>query len=601
MPRTIKVLCVHGLGDQRGSGWEKKWETAIKVAVENAGGGTVDLDYVNYDDFFFNNVKLSPLEIAEAAVRLGVGAITDPFHRRRRGFISDFFGNIEYKTRKTAGYVVAWCADDGFQIETRRMIFDKVEAFQPDVILAHSLGSLISYDAFTHQEADAEELQNVLSRVRYVTLGSQVNNIFVRGHLANGYLTMPKVAWWHHLFNTHDPVFTEEIKYGARIGPNFHQSETTFKNIKFQGEEISEHSAAGYITHPEAVDELWVPALAPRSRQRSLTASEKKSKTLVSKPKKQKALLVGINDYKGEVPPLEGCVNDVFLMSSVLQECNIPFENIRTVLDRRATTEGVLQRLEWLLEDAAPGDELIFYFSGHGARYPEYGVSGTPDRHIEALVTADFDWSRGRCIKDSDIVDLYSQLPYDCRLLMIFDCCHSGGLHRNGTTRVRGLTPPDDIRHRMLYWDKDAQMWSDRKFAKLNEKYAKAKQDKIDFFGTDGASELIGRASMLRLMDEKKYKTLKKQNPEKAVGAYLPLIIEACQAHEYAYEYRHGTTSYGAFTYSLASILRREEEITFEKLVKAAKSQLRKLGYAQEPNIVGPDVIMKANVPWYSG
>ncbi|WP_247653694.1 caspase family protein [Labrenzia sp. PHM005] len=570
--------------------------------MEKAGGGSIELDYVNYDDFFFENVEISPFEVAEAAFSLGVGFLAEPFHRKRRGLFSDLFSKFEYKIRKTAGYVVAWCADDGFQNETRKMIFEKIRTFKPDVILAHSLGSLISYDAFTHDEADAADLKAVLSKASYVTLGSQVNNNFVRGHLANGYLTMPKVARWHHLYNKHDPVFTAEIRYGERIGPRFLQSETTFKDIKFKGEEISEHSAPGYITHDAAVADLWLPVLAgaaaARGAARAMFATPKKGKKVRKRAKQQKALLVGINDYQAPVTPLEGCVNDVFLMSSVLQECDIPYENIRTVLDRRATAEAILSRLEWLLADAASGDELIFYFSGHGARYPEYNAQDMPDRFIEALVTADFDWSRGRCIKDRDIVDLYSQLPYDCRLLMIFDCCHSGGLHRNGTAKVRGLTPPDDIRHRMLYWDRKKSMWADRKFDRLNANYTKAKQEGIDIFGPEGASELIGRASMLRMMDEKKYKALKKKNPEKAQGAYLPLIIEACQAHEFAYEYRHGATSYGAFTYSLANNLRREKGISFDKLVKTTSAQLKDLGYEQEPNIVGPDDIKKANVPW---
>ena len=38
-----------------------------------------------------------------------------------------------------------------------------------------------------------------------------------------------------------------------------------------------------------------------------------------------------------------------------------------------------------------------------------------------------------------------------------------------------------------------------------------------------------------------------------APGPYLPLIIEACGEDEFSYEYRHGATSHGAFTFSLAT------------------------------------------------
>lgn len=64
----------------------------------------------------------------------------------------------------------------------------------------------------------------------------------------------------------------------------------------------------------------------------------------------------------------------------------------------------------------------------------------------------------------------------------------------------------------------------------------------------------IGRAISLRSMAKKQYdatrKTLKHHGP------YLPIILEACQEEQLSYEYRHGTQSYGAFTYSLAATLR---------------------------------------------
>ena len=86
--------------------------------------------------------------------------------------------------------------------------------------------------------------------------------------------------------------------------------------------------------------------------------------------KTQKALLIGINDYPDPAQRLEGCINDVFTMSSVLQDCGVPPGAIRTCLDDRATTEGILGRMKWLLDDPKPGDELVFYYSGHGARIP---------------------------------------------------------------------------------------------------------------------------------------------------------------------------------------------------------------------------------------
>ncbi|EGF91284.1 peptidase C14 caspase catalytic subunit p20 [Asticcacaulis biprosthecium C19] len=82
-----------------------------------------------------------------------------------------------------------------------------------------------------------------------------------------------------------------------------------------------------------------------------------------------------------------------------------------------------------------------------------------------------------------------------------------------------------------------------------------------------------------------------------ASGPYLPLIIEACGEEEFSYEYRHGATSHGAFTYSLAQILRDDTNVTIEQLVKKVSRQLAELKYAQTPQILGPTHIMTAHVP----
>ena len=78
----------------------------------------------------------------------------------------------------------------------------------------------------------------------------------------------------------------------------------------------------------------------------------------------------------------------------------------------------------------------------------------------------------------------------------------------------------------------------------------------------------------------------------------LPLILEACAENESALEYRHGVTSYGAFTYSLALNLRRYKRLSFDRLVRATTSQLARLGYDQKPQLLGPTRIRRGRVRW---
>ena len=244
-----------------------------------------------------------------------------------------------------------------------------------------------------------------------------------------------------------------------------------------------------------------------------------------------------------------------------------------------------------------PNDELVFYYSGHGARLPTYGDGDLVDRMDESLVPYDFDWSPETCVTDDQIFAAYSQLPYDSRLVMIFDCCHSGGIHRSGTMKARGINPPDDIRHRALQWNSRYGMWESRDLAAINKNYSSNDEAMSRFCGHDGSTYRIGRAMTLRGMNEAEYKKLAKASDE-PVGPYLPMILEACQEDEYAYEYRHGVTSYGAFTYSLAKVLRTKKTITFQKLVDAAKTRLGDLGYDQVPQVLGPQSLLTSRIPW---
>src|SRR5262249_22743366 len=158
---------------------------------------------------------------------------------------------------------------------------------------------------------------------------------------------------------------------------------------------------------------------------------------------------------------------DVFLMSSVLQECGFEPEDIRVVLDDRATAAGILERLHWLLDGTVAGNQRCFYYSGHAAPVPTYAVDGKVN-HVDAcLVPCAFASSRETAITDDRLLDLYSALPYGVHFMMVLDSCYSGGMTRGGV-RVRGLDPPDDIRHRMLRWDRRTEMWVPRELPPAN-------------------------------------------------------------------------------------------------------------------------------------
>lgn len=186
----------------------------------------------------------------------------------------------------------------------------------------------------------------------FVSFGSQIGNPFVRDIFA-GRLESLKTKAWYHLFNPHDHVLTARI---SLVAENFSQVVRPFDIPN----DILNHDAAHYLRASNAIDSVWrnvSGAAVPGALQRTLGVF----KAAKLKPTRR-ALLIGINEYPDPANRLEGCVNDVFLMSSLLQESTFKPEEIRIVLNERATAAGILERLRWLLDGTRAGDERVLFY-----------------------------------------------------------------------------------------------------------------------------------------------------------------------------------------------------------------------------------------------
>ncbi len=143
------------------------------------------------------------------------------------------------------------------------------------------------------------------------------------------------------------------------------------------------------------------------------------------------------------------------------------------------------------------------------------------------------------------------------------------------------------------------EMWVPRDFKPLN----KALAGKPEYVGRSGTVKRLGRSASLLTLDNRAYDRVTRAQDHK--GPYLPLIIQACREAEYSYEYKHGFTAYGAFTYSLARMLRalakQGRTPTFADLVKLTAKDLTALGYDQHPVILGPKTVTVSPLPWRGG
>ena len=242
MTCPLRILGIHGLGDHRRISWADDWRRAIRagLSVELQD----DLHFVPFCyDSIYEQVRISPAD-AWRAVRKLLRS------RLRRG------GRVERLQESTrwlrwyAGYVVAWVENAEFRREVSDALRGAITLHQPDCLVAHSLGSLISYDLLSGPaETDDEAEQR--RRLVYVTLGSQLGNPFVSGNLSPGRVGPLDVARWYHLFNEFDDVFTEPLRFPDC--DRFEQVETPFNS-----EGWADHAAVDYLSHRAARDRVWM-------------------------------------------------------------------------------------------------------------------------------------------------------------------------------------------------------------------------------------------------------------------------------------------------------------------------------------------------------
>jgi metacaspase-1 len=585
---SLRILCVHGVNTDENGTWFAEWQKTIRAAANHTIDGS---DNFNFHELRYNprfeSIPFSAKIAAEATKRLWNSYWA---HQRTLGRGAD--KGLGSLVNSTIGMVAKWTALADLRQQLRADLKQRIQEVDPHIICAHSLGSLIAYDLL------AQESELAKGRL-LLTLGSQIGHPGVRDSYGSYLKPIDTLKHWYHLFNAEDDVMTCELDFPAA---NFTQLDTFFDEWG-----PLDHSAECYLSHPATVANVWAGITTQQTRaldaanptklntkkgaktgtkSPAVTSNWYKTPTIQQRNKRQRrALLIGINDYPQAENKLNGCINDVFLMSALLQERGYDADEIRIVLDDRATTKGVNERLKWLLRDVREGDERVLFYSGHGAQITAYDAAGEPDHKDETLVTYDFDWTTNYGITDDVLAKYYADLPYKAKFTIILDCCNSGGMARAGGVTVRGMNPPDDIRHRSIYWDSDKQMWFSRTKRTLIDRMDKPSAREIQrFLGKNGDTQKIGRAVGIWGTNPKQFKANKQRLNHQ--GPYTPVILAACKEDQFAYEYTHGVTAYGAMTYMLAQQLREEADKPLEAVVRQCNRVLKnKLRFEQDAQL----------------
>ncbi|GEM_PF-6591203 len=155
------------------------------------------------------------------------------------------------------------------------------------------------------------------------------------------------------------------------------------------------------------------------------------------------ALLIGINQYPfmEEQYQLSGCVNDVKLLRQVLvQKFGFNRDNIRTLFNKDATRQGMLDAMNDIVSVLEEDDIFVFQYSGHGHQCrvkTEFTDEGSGKLNCilpcdDSEPKPDSDDVFFREIREHEINEWLHKIAEKTRYTtLIFDACHSGTITRN--------------------------------------------------------------------------------------------------------------------------------------------------------------------------
>ncbi len=284
------------------------------------------------------------------------------------------------------------------------------------------------------------------------------------------------------------------------------------------------------------------------------------------------------------IPDLAGAVSDALRMARYLREgpLAVPEERVRTLISpspfsdlRRPaaadlpTYRNIVAAIEELAETAAPGDQVLIHFSGHGMRVPSAEPAKGRFGRDEALVPCDAGDPDGGVLRDVEMYRLLSRLSDAGLYVTLFlDACHAGGATRAfdgvlggeapGGVRVRGLGerggmwgPPESL----------CGPWSD-----LYEAVEHAERAELE----PGFRHFSGESGWF-------------PQPERCV------LLAACRGVEVASERRwEDFGPAGAFTRCALDRLAAEGRvITYASLVEGVRRRIDRLHLLQTPIIEG--------------
>ena len=141
------------------------------------------------------------------------------------------------------------------------------------------------------------------------------------------------------------------------------------------------------------------------------------------------ALVIGIATYHYVNPLPPTVLKDARDIHSLLvdpQHCAYPPQNVQLLLDAQATQMAIRQALADLAGQGNPDATVLIYLSSHGGRIESGPYAGEYLLPVDATYTSAQSLAE-TAISGAEFTAALRSIPA-CKLVVIFDCCHAGGI-----------------------------------------------------------------------------------------------------------------------------------------------------------------------------
>lgn len=233
-----KILCIHGIGGKDKtmdipSEWAFKWRDGLKTHLSIADDQNIK--FMKFDSYF-EKQNAGIIDYGKFIVKTFLD-----FLKRRK---TQKMYSIKDWLDDYPDMVVEYLQHPSLKRKLWDDLKNHIEDHNPDIIYAHSLGSIMCYEYFLQPEN-----RDKYKDITLVTAGSQLGNKLMSAHTTFPVVEL-SIKKWYNLNNRKDLVLA-----GARITANY----PNFKHIDtyFDDNGPANHDGFRYLNHPNAVSQVW--------------------------------------------------------------------------------------------------------------------------------------------------------------------------------------------------------------------------------------------------------------------------------------------------------------------------------------------------------